>query len=91
LLATSIRAYEAGVPVTFGDLTIDQSGVTRSAGGKFIGWPEIQSMGLSGHDVQLDPGRLRMGIDLDVSGRPNGAVMPSVLRHIAAQRAIPVR
>ena len=32
-----------------------------------------------------------MGIDLDVSGRPNGAVMPSVLRHIAAQRAIPVR
>ena len=48
-------------------------------------------MGLSGHNVQLDPERLRMGINFDVSGRPNGAVMPSVLWHIAAQRGIPVR
>jgi len=104
LTTALIAAYDAGEPAAFGQVRIDQSGITlagRQGRSDLVPWSGISSV--KGESIVV-PGRrgLVHSITLRCTGRPkwrrfglskvpNGIFLPAVLRHAATRHGIPAR
>jgi hypothetical protein len=92
LLGPLTGRLDAGLPVTVGCLTVDQSGIScqgSKAGGSWnVSWQEARGIEtqLSGHRVTVRTGRWGAGKRAAMAGQPNDFLIGYVLEH-AARRA----
>ena len=101
LVNDAVDAYDAGRPAAFGPVRIGKDGVTLSAAGAPVPWPDIRSVRLRTVDLARG-GRVVRAVHLscrarpahrviEVSGLPNGIFLPRVIAHAAAQHGVPVK
>ena len=101
MIPAVIEAYDAGRPAAFGPVRVGKDGVTLSAAGTPIPWPDIRSIRMRTVDLARG-GRVVRAVYLhcrarpahrviEVSGLPNGIFLPRVIAHAAAQHGVPVR
>jgi hypothetical protein len=101
LVNAAVDAYNAGRPAAFGPVRVAADGVTLSAAGTPVPWPDIRSVRLRTVDLARG-GRVVRAVHLscrarpahrviEVSGLPNGIFLPRVIAHAAAQHGVPVK
>lgn len=105
LTAAFISAYDTDGAAVFGQVRIDQSGITLMAGqgspAGLVRWSEIRSV--IGHSTTL-PDRRKLVYEIilhceskpkyrsiDLAAVPNGIFLPAVVRHAATRHGIPTR
>jgi hypothetical protein len=84
-----IRRYEAGEPVTFGHLTIDQPGLSSASGLPWrMPWHEMREVNFTmhGHRVSIRRTTTRAHWETALKGAPNDFLARYVITH-AARRA----
>jgi hypothetical protein len=89
LMPGLIRRYEAGEPVTFGHLTIDQSGISSAKGlPRRMPWQEMLEVTFTmhGHRVSIRRTTTRASWETALDGAPNDFLARFVIAH-AARRA----
>lgn len=101
LLPALVAAHDAGHPILFGGVQVDQAGLTfpgRRETVIQVPWAQLTALQLR-HEGRLGIVRqvtirstaTRRGQDIGISGLPNGIFLARLLAHAAAQRGIPVK
>jgi hypothetical protein len=84
-----IDRIDAGLPVTFGPLTVDRAGITC---GWTVAWREVRrvSMQLYGHRLNVETRMQESSRELALSGEPNAFLARYVIEYAAREAGVAV-
>jgi hypothetical protein len=88
-----IGAFDAGEPVSFGRLRIDEAGLTDLSGTEpaLMAWPDIARIVFTARvRVGLVPAEKGRSVVIDIEAAPNAFLAHYVIEHAAARAGVPV-
>lgn len=83
LLPKAISTYEAGLPVSFGDIQVSRKGI--QIGQEAIAWQNIISIDLEGDQIMVRLPDWEHWIGTSKAATPNVCILEALIHHIIAQ------